>query len=100
MRPSVIGRGRRKWGAEAIALAGPPNSARLSAPSLREFLETVVAETKAKRIHIIAHSMGNEALNLALTGIDQETLKKLSIGEMMLASPNLDPDIFKAAHGV
>ena len=33
---------------------------------LREFLETVVAETRAKRIHIIAHSMGNVALNEAL----------------------------------
>jgi esterase/lipase superfamily enzyme len=61
---------------------------------LRKFLETVVAETKAKRVHIIAHSMGNEALNLALSNIDPETLKKLNVGEIVLASPDLDPDLF------
>ena len=31
----------------------------LSAEILREFLKTVVAETNAKRVHVIAHSMGN-----------------------------------------
>ncbi len=78
-----------------LSYVGDGDSARLSAPKLREFLEAVVVETKAKRVHIIAHSMGNEVLNLALTAIDQATLKKLSIGEMILASPDLDPDIFQ-----
>ena len=62
---------------------GDGDSARLSAPGLREFLETVVAETKARRIHIIAHSMGNEVLNLALGTIDPDTLRKLNVGEMV-----------------
>ena len=53
-----------------------------------------MAETKAKRIQIIADSMGNAALNEALHTIAPETLMKLNIGEMVLASPDLDPDLF------
>ena len=49
-----------------LSYVGDRESAQLSADALRVFLETVVAETKAKRIHIIAHSMGNVALNEAL----------------------------------
>ena len=40
-----------------LSYVGDRDSAQLSADPLRTFIETVVAETKAKRIHIIAHSM-------------------------------------------
>jgi esterase/lipase superfamily enzyme len=77
---------------------GDRESAQLSADGLREFIETVVAETKAKRIHIIAHSMGNVALNEALFTLEPATLAKLNIGEMVLASPDLDPDLFQRTY--
>jgi esterase/lipase superfamily enzyme/Tfp pilus assembly protein PilF len=73
---------------------GARESAQLSADGLREFLERVVAETKAKRIHVVAHSMGNVALNEALFTLEPETLAKLNFGELVLASPDLDPDLF------
>jgi esterase/lipase superfamily enzyme len=73
---------------------GDRETAQLSGDDLREFLETVVAETKAKRIHIIAHSLGNVALNEALFTLAPEALIKLNIGEMVLASPDLDTDLF------
>jgi esterase/lipase superfamily enzyme len=77
-----------------LSYIGDRETAQLSADALREFIETVVAETKAKRIHIIAHSMGNVALNEALYTLDPATLAKLNIGEMVLASPDLDTDLF------
>jgi esterase/lipase superfamily enzyme/Tfp pilus assembly protein PilF len=78
-----------------LSYIGDGKAARFSAPSLREFLKSVVAQTNAKRIHIIAHSMGNEVLNLALGNIDPQTLEKLNFGEIVLASPDLDPDDFQ-----
>ena len=81
-----------------LSYVGDRDSAHLSADALREFIETVVAETKAKRIHIIAHSMGNVALNEALFTLEPETLAKLNLGEMVLASPDLDPDLFQRTY--
>ena len=81
-----------------LSYVGDRESAQLSAESLRQFLETVVAETRAKRIHIIAHSMGNVALNEALQTMEAEALKKLNLGEMVLASPDLDPDLFQRSY--
>jgi esterase/lipase superfamily enzyme/Tfp pilus assembly protein PilF len=83
---------------QTSAYMGDRESVQVSADALREFIETVVAETKAKRIHIIAHSMGNVALNGALLALAPETLAKLNIGEMVLASPDLDPDLFERTY--
>ena len=57
----------------------------------------MLAKTGAKRIDIIAHSMGNwvtmEALRqLAITG-DRDLGGKL--GDVVLASPDIDVDVFK-----
>jgi esterase/lipase superfamily enzyme len=81
-----------------FSYVGDRDSAELSADALRELIETVVAETRAKRIHIIAHSMGNVALNAALLTLEPETLAKLNLGEMVLASPDLDPDLFQRTY--
>ena len=81
-----------------LSYMGDRESAQLLADRLREFLEAVVAETKAKRIHIIAHSMGNVPLNEALHTLAPEALTKLNIGEMVLASPDLDPDLFERTY--
>jgi esterase/lipase superfamily enzyme len=68
-----------------------------SSEMLAQFLESVVAETRARRIHIIAHSMGNYALNDAFRTMDAGVLKKLNLGEIVMASPDLDIDQFKQA---
>ena len=70
-----------------LSYVGARDRAQFSADALREFIETVVAETKAKRIHIIAHSMGSVALNEALFTLEPATLAKLNIGEMVLPRP-------------
>ena len=72
-----------------------------SATAARDRLEKtlrLVAASGAKRIDIIAHSMGNwvtmEALRqLAITG-DRDLDGKL--GDVVLASPDIDVDVFKA----
>ncbi len=72
-----------------------------SATAARDQLETtlrLVAASGAKRIDIIAHSMGNwvtmEALRqLAITN-DRDLDGKL--GDVVLASPDIDVDVFKA----
>jgi esterase/lipase superfamily enzyme len=78
-----------------LSYLGDRESAQISADSLREFIETVVAETKAARIHIIAHSMGSVALSEALSA---ETLMKLNIGEIVFASPDIDVDLFRRTY--
>ena len=71
---------------------GDRESAQLSSDALRKFIETVIAETKAKRIHIIAHSMGNVALNEAMQTMETDVLNKLNLGETGagLAGPRSD----------
>jgi esterase/lipase superfamily enzyme/tetratricopeptide (TPR) repeat protein len=81
-----------------LSYVGARDSAQLSADALREFIERVVAETKAKRIHIVAHSMGSVALNEALSSLEPATLAKLNLGEMVLASPDLNPDLFQRTY--
>jgi len=73
-------------------------SAQLSADALRNFIISVVGATNAKRIHVVAHSMGNVALVDAIHGMDSENLAKLNFGELVLASPDLDPDLFKRTY--
>lgn len=72
-----------------------------SATAARDALEgtlRLVAASGARRIDIIAHSMGNwvtmEALRqLAITGDPQLGGR---LGDVMLASPDIDVDVFKA----
>lgn len=73
------------------------NSATAARDALEETLR-LVAKSGAKRIDIIAHSMGNwvtmEALRqLAVTG-DRDLGGRL--GDVVLASPDIDVDVFKS----
>ena len=77
---------------------GDRESAQLSADALREFIATVIAETNASRIHVIAHSMGNVALTEAFQSMEHQILKNLNLGEMVLTSPDLDPDLFERTY--
>ena len=42
--------------------------------------------------------MGNVALNEAFQSMDPEAMDKLNLGEMVLASPDLDPDLFQRTY--
>ncbi len=74
---------------------------RESATIARDGLEKtlrLLAGTKARKVHIMAHSMGNwvamEALRqLQIAG---DPALKDRVGEIVLASPDIDVDVFKA----
>ena len=57
-------------------------------------MRLVVAETKATKIHLIAHSMGNVVLTEALAQLDRDTVDRLKFGELILAAPDIDPARF------
>ena len=52
--------------ATLVGYVGDQDDAELTAGNLRRFLYKIVAESGARRIHLIAHSMGNRALTYAL----------------------------------
>jgi esterase/lipase superfamily enzyme len=72
-----------------------------SATMARDGLENTIRRLRnagARRIDIVAHSMGNwltmEALRqLAISG---ETMASLNLGDVVLASPDIDVDVFKS----
>jgi esterase/lipase superfamily enzyme len=65
-------------------------------PHLKEFLLELVAETDAKAINLVAHSMGSRALTTALREIDlqfREDARKFN--QVVLAAPDIDADDFR-----
>jgi esterase/lipase superfamily enzyme len=71
-------------------------SAQKSVPSLISFIKTVATMSTAEKIHLVAHSMGNEILLRALVELKQTGLADLSrrIGEVVFASPDVDQTEF------
>jgi esterase/lipase superfamily enzyme len=72
----------------------------ISGRRMADFLETVVAQSGAQRIHLIAHSMGNRALIEAL----QTYLAKRApgdrqgiFGQIVFTAPDVDRDYFSDA---
>jgi esterase/lipase superfamily enzyme len=72
----------------------------ISGRRMAEFLDAVVAQSGAQRIHLIAHSMGNRALIEAL----QTYLAKRApenrqhiFGQIVLTAPDVDRDYFSDA---
>lgn len=79
---------------EVLDYAVDEETIRWSVDHLREFLETVATQLGLKRIHIVAHSMGNRALLDVLkdwTGGD----KKAELSQVVLAAPDVDAGIFR-----
>ncbi len=68
----------------------------MSIPALTEFLEDLAARSGAKRIHIIAHSMGNRVLAGALRNMPAQArgANKQMFDEVVLAAPDIDSRVF------
>lgn len=84
----------------ATAYAVDEAAVGISGRRLADFLETVVAQSGAQRIHLIAHSMGNRALLEAL----QTYLAKRApddrrhiFGQIVFTAPDVDRDYFTDA---
>lgn len=61
-----------------------------SAVPLAEFLTCVATETGARRIHLIAHSLGNRALVGALARLGQTPETPVRFNQVVFAAPDLD----------
>lgn len=65
-------------------------------PHLKEFLVSVVRQSGARSVHLIAHSMGNRALTSALVALAAEMKTQSPLfREVVLTAPDIDADVFK-----
>jgi esterase/lipase superfamily enzyme len=66
-----------------------------STPHFQRFLNLLSQHSGAKRIHIIAHSMGNRAVCDALKALSYDPNSNLRFNHLVLAAPDIDADTFR-----
>ncbi len=83
--------------ADPVKYTFDEQNAEVSIPALREFLEDLSTRSGAKRIHIVAHSMGNRVLAGALRAMPPEARvkNKAMFREIVLAAPDIDSRVFE-----
>ncbi|NUQ65230.1 MAG: alpha/beta hydrolase [Pirellulales bacterium] len=65
-------------------------------PHLKEFLLGIVQKSKARSVHLVAHSMGNRALTAALQTIAYEFKDSPPMfNQVVLTAPDIDADVFR-----
>ena len=84
------------WASKGKALSYLSDEATVqySEKHLTEFLTDFYKKSGAKRIHLIAHSMGNRALLEAVNRI-QRNNPEVEFGQIILAAPDVDADVFE-----
>jgi esterase/lipase superfamily enzyme len=63
-------------------------------PAFEDFLKRVAKEGHFKKIHLIAHSMGNRLISEALLALKDDTTN-LKIDQIIMAAPDVNASIFK-----
>lgn len=79
-------------GETPIGYTAAQNNNDWTVPHLDAFLRDVTARTRARRVHLVAHSMGNRALVNALNRMPPSTTKRFS--QIMLTAPDIDAQTF------
>jgi esterase/lipase superfamily enzyme len=64
-------------------------------PYLKQFLQLVTAESGAKSVSVIAHSMGNQLLLQVLRDLKRSTPDGVVLSQVILAAPDVDRDGFE-----
>jgi esterase/lipase superfamily enzyme len=64
-------------------------------PHLKQFLTEIADRSRARQIHLIAHSMGNRALTSALRYLAYEGDKRARFHQVVLTAPDIDAEVFK-----
>ncbi len=84
--------------AEVVDYIGDLNNNDWTVPHLKSFLESVASRTGARRVHLIAHSMGNRALSNALSQIANAPAGPVRphFCQLVLTAPDIDKDTFKS----
>jgi esterase/lipase superfamily enzyme len=88
------------WPSES---ANPPNlihytsdwtRVEVSYPNVQKFLVELSARTGANTIHLIAHSMGSQAISHALKGLVESGTKITRFRHVVLGAPDIDAKVF------
>ena len=86
------------WPSRGNVMSYPVDEASIEAsePAITDFLVDFAMNCEAENVHIVAHSMGNRGLLRALQRIaaDAETRGKVRFGQIFLAAPDVDRDLF------
>jgi esterase/lipase superfamily enzyme len=86
------------WPSRGSVTAYPADEATIEASerAITNFLVDFTANCGAEKVHVIAHSMGNRGLLRALQRIaaNAETRGKVKFGQIFLAAPDVDRDLF------
>lgn len=70
-------------------------AAQRAEPNLLAFVELVACESQARKIHLIAHSMGNQVVTAVLDRLAERGDRAPRFNEIILAAPDVDALIFK-----
>jgi esterase/lipase superfamily enzyme len=72
------------------------NNAQWTVPHLKQFLLDVVQRSGAESVNLIAHSMGNRALTVALRELHLQLAGESALfNQIILAAPDVDAEIFR-----
>jgi len=71
------------------------NNVEASIQDLKHFLANLKQNANAKRIHLIAHSMGNRALTEAIKEMGATANGEPQFNEVILAAPDMDAKAFR-----
>ncbi|WP_223909549.1 alpha/beta hydrolase [Rhodoferax lithotrophicus] len=86
------------WPSRGSVTAYPADEASIEASerAITDFLVDFAAHCGAKKVHVIAHSMGNRGLLRALQRIaaNAQTQGQVKFGQVFLAAPDVDRDLF------
>lgn len=86
------------WPSRGSVTAYPADEATIEASerAITDFLVDFATNCGAAKVHVIAHSMGNRGLLRALQRIaaNAETRGKVKFGQIFLAAPDVDRDLF------
>ena len=86
------------WPSRGSVAAYPADEATIEASerAITDFLVEFATNCGAEKVHVIAHSMGNRGLLRALQRIaaNAETRGKVKFGQIFLAAPDVDRDLF------
>jgi RNA polymerase sigma factor (TIGR02999 family) len=66
-----------------------------TAPHFQRFLILLSQYSEAKRVHIIAHSMGNRAVCDALKYFSNHGSREVKVNHLLLAAPDIDAETFE-----
>jgi esterase/lipase superfamily enzyme len=77
--------------------SGDEENVQLAIPAFKDFLKRVARNGNYKKIHIIAHSMGNRLISMALSQMTSDTAN-LKIDQIIMAAPDVFYALFTTSY--